>query len=222
MNRAARRRTCALHTDRPGRRAVCNCGFTLVEIMVTLVILSGGLLGMAYLQAAAVQHNQESFHRTQALNIGSQLIDQMRTALLNVGNLPNYRALDFSKKCDPESAEPDDYVICFFEKISATLPAGTARIRPDSPTANIFSVTIYWSDKGLSQQAYKARSEDERPAKSLDTKADCDAEQNRTWSDDVFWPSGSKPTAHTCLVSHSWEVHVTDPESLQFPVPAES
>ena len=47
-------------------RRLQNSGFTLVEVLVTLVILSVGLLGIAALQTASLRNNLDSAMRSQA------------------------------------------------------------------------------------------------------------------------------------------------------------
>lgn len=54
-------------------------GFTLLEVLITLIILSIGLLGMAALQAMALKNNQSSFQRSQAVMMTYFMLDAMRT-----------------------------------------------------------------------------------------------------------------------------------------------
>lgn len=53
-------------------------GFTLLEVMVALVVLSVGLLGLAALQTATVRFNQNAYLRSQATNFAYDLADRMR------------------------------------------------------------------------------------------------------------------------------------------------
>jgi type IV pilus assembly protein PilV len=53
-------------------------GATLIEILVTVVILSFGLLGMAGLQVRALQGNQSSVQRSQAIMLSHYMMDAMR------------------------------------------------------------------------------------------------------------------------------------------------
>ena len=41
-------------------------GFTLIEVMVTVFILSVGILGVAGMQAVSVRESGNTYHRTQA------------------------------------------------------------------------------------------------------------------------------------------------------------
>jgi type IV pilus assembly protein PilV len=53
-------------------------GFTLIEVLVTMVILSVGLLGMAALQLTGIRNNQGSAMRTQATMLAYDIVDRMR------------------------------------------------------------------------------------------------------------------------------------------------
>ena len=54
-------------------------GFSLLEIMIAVMVLSIGLLGMAAMQAVALSSNQEAQFRIQALAIAEDLASRMRT-----------------------------------------------------------------------------------------------------------------------------------------------
>lgn len=53
-------------------------GFTLIEILVSLVVLAIGLLGLAGLQAAGLRNNNSAYHRSQATLLANDIIDKMR------------------------------------------------------------------------------------------------------------------------------------------------
>ena len=53
-------------------------GFSLVEILVALLILSIGLLGLAALQTTSLKFNTDSYMRTQATYFVYDIIDRMR------------------------------------------------------------------------------------------------------------------------------------------------
>jgi type IV pilus assembly protein PilV len=61
----------------PGRRLGLG-GFTLVEVLVTLVILSVGLLGIAALHTASLRNNLDSALRSQASALADDIADRMR------------------------------------------------------------------------------------------------------------------------------------------------
>ena len=55
-----------------------NRGFTLIEVLVTLVILTFGLLGIAGLMAKGQRASFEAFERQQAISLASDMAERVR------------------------------------------------------------------------------------------------------------------------------------------------
>ena len=53
-------------------------GFTLVEVLIAVLVLSLGLLGLAGLQASSLRHNNSAAARGQATFLAYDIIDRMR------------------------------------------------------------------------------------------------------------------------------------------------
>jgi type IV pilus assembly protein PilV len=66
------------HTHMKIRTLRAQSGATLIEILVSVLILSFGLLGMAALQTRALQGNQSSVQRSQAIMLSQYMMDAMR------------------------------------------------------------------------------------------------------------------------------------------------
>ena len=62
----------------PHRRARHSAGFSLVEVLISIVVLSFGMLGMVGLQAAALQANREARMQSTATNLARELAEKMR------------------------------------------------------------------------------------------------------------------------------------------------
>jgi type IV pilus assembly protein PilV len=60
------------------RRGRSAGGFTLLEVLVAIVVLSFGVLGVVGLQAAALQANKEARYQSTAVAMGRELGDLMR------------------------------------------------------------------------------------------------------------------------------------------------
>jgi type IV pilus assembly protein PilV len=60
-------------------------GFTLIEVLVTLIILAVGLLGMAGLHLTAQQAELESYQRAQALILMQDMVERMTTNRKAIG-----------------------------------------------------------------------------------------------------------------------------------------
>ena len=65
------------NTRRPSRPSRQR-GFTLLEVLITMVILSVGLLGVANLQLLGLNYNNNAYHRSQAVQLAYDIIERMR------------------------------------------------------------------------------------------------------------------------------------------------
>lgn len=82
-----------MKSPRPSK-PVASCrrpaGFTLVEVLVAIVVLSFGLLGMVGLQAASLQANRDARLQSTAIGLAKELAEMMRgnkdVALLDKNN----------------------------------------------------------------------------------------------------------------------------------------
>ena len=72
-------------------------GFTLIEVLVSLLVLAIGLLGIVGLQNVALRHNQTAYFESQATFLAYDILDRMRankntgayaTALTEAANAP--------------------------------------------------------------------------------------------------------------------------------------
>lgn len=67
------------------RRTNSNTGFTLIEVLISMLILAVGLLGLAGMQATGLRNNLSAFHRTQATQLAYDLADRMRANIADAG-----------------------------------------------------------------------------------------------------------------------------------------
>jgi len=66
-----------------------SAGFSLIEMLIALLVVTVGLLGMAGLQAYSLKNNTSAYHRSQANNRAYEILDMMR------GNRPSGLAGDY-------------------------------------------------------------------------------------------------------------------------------
>ncbi len=55
-----------------------TAGFTLIEILISVLVLALGLLGLAALQANGVKNNQLAYNRSQAVHLAQDMADRIR------------------------------------------------------------------------------------------------------------------------------------------------
>ncbi|MFT3790399.1 MAG: type IV pilus modification protein PilV [Rudaea sp.] len=134
-------------------------GFTLMEVLITLIVLSIGLLGLAALQITAVRTNQSANLRTQAISLANLIVDRMRANsgyarqgayyLDGTYTAPTCTAgsplLDSDSAFTPTSATdvaPKDLALWEY-KIACQLPDGIGKIT--YPGGNV-TIDITWTD----------------------------------------------------------------------------
>ena len=141
-------------------------GLTLIEVLVTLVITSIGLLGVVALQATGLQEARTSLQRTIALNEARAIIDAMKAnqegvasdAYDSLSGLPASTINCRLNNCTAADLAIFDHTQ-WANRISAQLTNGSAFVcegltgfSPTGPTScgvdqnNVFSVVIYWDE----------------------------------------------------------------------------
>lgn len=141
-------------------------GFTLIEVLVSALILAIGLVGVAGLQAFSLKTNQSAFMRSQATALAYDLADRMRSNLEGAnGDFydPALAALDANCNttvgCAPavmalhDLAEWNAAINTYlpmgqgFVCIDSTPYDGTSAADPQCDGAGTrFSVKVWWDD----------------------------------------------------------------------------
>ena len=65
-------------------------GFTLIEVLVTLLIIAIGLLGLAGLQVTSLKNQMETYQRAQALLLVEDMVNRIRVNAIAARNLAAY------------------------------------------------------------------------------------------------------------------------------------
>ncbi len=147
------------------RTAATNreCGFSLLEALVSMVIISIGLLGLAALQASGIRFNHDAYVRTQATTLAYDVIERMRIDSTNaIGTNAysgTYSAASATANCDYRSVAASAAINCWQIEIRDNLPGGGVIISNASgANSNEFTITLSWQDrwqqKGTSEVDY--------------------------------------------------------------------
>lgn len=115
-------------------------GFSLIEILITVLVLAIGLLGLAGLQGTSLRNNQSAYVRTQATNLAYEIVDAMR-ANVTVARAGGY---DIAYGAAPSSSGiAQDDLTNWRARLATTLPTGDSEI---VRAGDIFTIRIRWDD----------------------------------------------------------------------------
>jgi type IV pilus assembly protein PilV len=124
----------------PAPRSLIS-GFTLLEALIALLVLSIGLLGLAALQARGLRFNHDAYVRSQASLLAYDLFERMRA---NSAAAANYVGEAPGVDCGAGSSIAENDRACWHTEVAQTLPGGTANV---TLAGNVFTVAINWTDR---------------------------------------------------------------------------
>jgi len=107
-------------------------GVTLIEVLVTILVLSVGVLGLAALQGFSLQAGQGAYYRTQATNLAYEVADFARvnrSAALDTCTLP--------------------VVAAWGNFVQTQLPGGTLNFAFTDCDVGEVRITVTWNENRL-------------------------------------------------------------------------
>lgn len=137
------------------RRPGIERGFTLIESMVALLVMSIGLIGIAALHGQGLNASRTAIYRTTAINLSADMADRIRANRV-AGTAYGNAAAD--NNCDPNSgpavdctptelAEHDLFV--WEALVSDSLPNGTGEVTVDDSTdPTTYTIEVTWDEVG--------------------------------------------------------------------------
>lgn len=147
-----------------------HSGFTMLEVLISMVIVAFGLLGVAGLQAFALKHNQSATFRSTATTLAGDIIDRIKAniggSIDNIYNAPNTGsyttavATCLTTGCTTTELATND-LFEWQQRIALGLPAGVGIVCLDSTPhdgndaadhqcdnvgESNYAVKIWWTD----------------------------------------------------------------------------
>jgi type IV pilus assembly protein PilV len=134
-------------------------GFTIVEVLVSLVILSIGLLGIAKLVLYSAHSNDSAYLRSQATQLAYEILDNMRAnpSAASAGNYntpltaaavnPGYTCQNTACPVAANLAAYDLYV--WKTRLSAptgALPSGKGSVTVSATAPIMATIVVQWDD----------------------------------------------------------------------------
>jgi len=138
-----------------------NRGFSLIEVLIALLLISVGVLGMVAMQGKAIAYTQDSIQRTTAAMLAEELMELIRTNQLDTPYLKAAGSAfpNAASSCTPTPSDPGEQVGCWAAKAGALLPGASdlltshfevkrpAMLKNDASTGTIVQITLAWSVK---------------------------------------------------------------------------
>lgn len=131
-------------------------GFTMVEAMVALVVLSVGMLGIAGLYVTTLRSGGGAIYRMQAVNLASDMADRIRANrdanLAYLGPAANNNCYGAgSVDCPPKQMAANDLLV-WQQQVAAILPSGNGTLNVVAGAATTdpytYTITITWLGAG--------------------------------------------------------------------------
>ncbi len=135
-------------TPRPAPASRAECGFSLIEVLISVLVLAIGLLGLAALQTQGLRASTDSYVRSQATTLAYDIIERMRT---NRSNVATYTAADLTAldpaNCDPMVLTVDMELTCWIAAIETALPGVQPAVDVNATDPTFVDVTMSWVDR---------------------------------------------------------------------------
>jgi type IV pilus assembly protein PilV len=131
-------------------------GFSLVEVLIALVIMSVGMLGIAGLYVQSMQAGRTSMLRHHAVTLAGDVADRIRA---NPRAGIAYEGAGLDGNCVSGVADCDEVamaghdILLWKQQAVDSLPAGDVAITfDDSGTPPVYTIDVTWSEPGANGQ----------------------------------------------------------------------
>jgi type IV pilus assembly protein PilV len=128
-----------------------QAGFSLLEVLITMLIVSFGLLGIAGIVVTSLKNTQGSYARSQASLLANDIIDRMRAnrAVAEASPSPYNLALT----ADPAgTGVPFDDLTQWRAALKASVSAGTGAVAVNAASKKV-TITVQWNDSHATADA---------------------------------------------------------------------
>lgn len=129
-----------------------SAGFTLVEAMVALVILSVGMIGVAALHGQSLSAGRTAQFRSVAINLTADMADRIRVNRLGAaayaGPAADNNCAPGGVDCAPPQMAAHDLFV-WNQQVQASLPNGQWNIAFNGATVPpTYTITVQWDEVG--------------------------------------------------------------------------
>ena len=138
-----------IHQNRALRR---QRGFSLVEVLIALVIMSVGMLGIAGLYVHSMQAGRTSMLRHHAVTLAGDVADRIRAnpraGIAYQGGGADGNCVSGVVNCDEVAMAGHD-IMLWEQQADDTLPTGDVEIIfDDSGVPPVYTINVTWTEPG--------------------------------------------------------------------------
>lgn len=149
---------------RANKPSLNQAGFSLVEVLIALIIMSVGMLGIAGLYVQSLQAGRTSLFRHQAVSLAGDIADRIRANPTGGVSYTDATGADngcvnTNNDCDVASMAMHD-VWLWKQQAGATLPGvaatggGDVTVNfDDTVTPPVYTITVSWEEPGITAAA---------------------------------------------------------------------
>ena len=130
-----------------------HAGFGLVESLVSLVVISVGMIGIASLYGQGLRASSTALYRTVAVNLAADMADRIR---VNRRGGASYGGGAANGNCDPggntdctTAAMASHDLFTWQAQVAAQLPAGVGTVQHAATTPATYTIRITWTETGV-------------------------------------------------------------------------
>ncbi len=121
----------------PSRCRRASAGFTLIEVLISILIFSLGVLGTVALQARAAQFTEQNGDRSRAAVLANELVSNMWA----------------HQSATPDSTYLSSWTTAVSNPGVSGLPNGSSKV---ATTGNSATITVYWKGPTVAATAASA------------------------------------------------------------------
>lgn len=127
-------------------------GFSLVEVLIALIVMSVGMLGIAGLYVHSLQAGRTSLFRHHAVTLAGDIADRIRANPLAgaayAGAGANNNCVAGGIECTDDEMAAND-IFLWLEQADQTLPDGDVDVvYNNAAVPSTYAVTVTWSEAG--------------------------------------------------------------------------
>ena len=133
------------HNDR-------QSGFSLVEVLIALIIMSVGMLGIAGLYVQSMQAGRTSMFRHHAVTLAGDVADRIRAnpraGIAYAGGAANNNCVGAGIDCNEAEMAAND-ILLWDQQAAQALPNGQVQVAfDDTVVPPEYTITVQWDEPG--------------------------------------------------------------------------